>query len=61
MVEVLAMPFTIKVPALAVIEPIATSEVLAVMVDVLAMPLTVRVPTLAVIEPLVIKEFDISI
>jgi hypothetical protein len=60
-VDVLAMPFTVRVPTLAVIEPTATSEVLAVIVDVLAMPLTVRVPTLAVIEPLVIKEFEISI
>jgi hypothetical protein len=45
------IPFTVSVPALAVIDPTATSEVLAVMVDVLAMPFTVKVPTLAVIEP----------
>ena len=38
-------------PALAVIEPTATSDVLAVMVEVLAMPFTVSVPTLAVIDP----------
>ena len=45
------MPVTVRVPALAVIEPIATSEVLAVMVEVLAMPFTISVPALAVIEP----------
>jgi hypothetical protein len=41
----------IKVPALAVIDPMAISEVLAVIVDVLAIPFTDRVPTLAVIDP----------
>ena len=45
------MPFTVNVPALAVMDPCATNEVLAVMVDVLAMPFTVKVPALAVIEP----------
>jgi len=48
---VLAIPFTVKVPALAVIEPTATKDVLAVLVDVLAMPLIVKVPALAVTEP----------
>jgi hypothetical protein len=38
-------------PALAVIEPIATIDVLAVSVEVLARPLTVSTPALAVIEP----------
>eukprot|EP00613_Pedinella_sp_CCMP2098_P002532 CAMPEP_0171634412 /NCGR_PEP_ID=MMETSP0990-20121206/25908_1 /TAXON_ID=483369 /ORGANISM="non described non described, Strain CCMP2098" /LENGTH=62 /DNA_ID=CAMNT_0012205565 /DNA_START=127 /DNA_END=312 /DNA_ORIENTATION=- len=39
------------VPALAVMEPCATIEVLKVTVDVLARPLTVKVPALAVIDP----------
>jgi len=51
MVEVLAMPLTVRVPALAVIDPTATRDVLAVMVDVLAIPFTINVPALAVIEP----------
>ena len=51
MVDVLAMPFTVKVPALAVMEPCATNEVLAVIVDVLAIPFTVNMPALAVMEP----------
>ena len=38
-------------PALAVIEPSATTEVLAVMVDELAMPRIVSVPALAVMDP----------
>ena len=50
-VDVLAMPFTVNVPALAVIDPSATNEVLAVMVEVLAMPFTVKVPALAVMDP----------
>ena len=50
-VDVLARPFTVRVPALAVIEPWATNEVLRVTVDVLASPFTVSVPALAVIEP----------
>jgi len=45
------MPDTVNVPALAVIEPSATNDVLKVTVDVLAMPFTVNVPALAVIEP----------
>jgi hypothetical protein len=49
------------VPALAVIEPIATSDVLAVIVEVLAMPFTVKVPALAVIDPPMRIEFDNSI
>jgi hypothetical protein len=61
MVDELAIPLTIKIPALAVIDPMVTSEVLAVMVDVLAMPLTVNVPTLAVTDPPEMIEFDISI
>jgi len=48
---VLAMPCTVRVPALVVMEPSATSEVLKVTLDVLAIPLTVRVPALAVIDP----------
>jgi len=47
----LAMPLTVNVPALVVIEPRTTKEVLAVIVDVLAIPLTVRTPALAVIDP----------
>ena len=50
-VAVLAMPCTDKVPALAVIEPNVTSEVLKVTVEVLERPFTVKVPALAVIEP----------
>jgi hypothetical protein len=50
-VACVAIPLTVRVPALAVIEPMATSEVLAVIVDVLAMPFTMSVPALAVIEP----------
>ncbi len=51
MVDVLAMPLTVSVPALAVIEPTATIDVLAVIVEVLATPLTVRTPALAVTDP----------
>ena len=47
----LAIPSTVKVPALAVIEPNVTSEVLKVTVEVLERPFTVKVPALAVIEP----------
>ena len=47
--EVLMMPSTVMVPALAVMEPRATIEVLSVTVEVLAMPFTVIVPALAVI------------
>ncbi len=50
-VAALAMPLTVNVPALVVIEPRTTNEVLAVIVDVLAIPLTVRTPPLAVIDP----------
>jgi len=50
-VDVLARPLTVRVPALAVMDPWATIEVLSVTVDVLASPLTVKVPALAVIEP----------
>jgi hypothetical protein len=50
-VEVLAIPFTVNVPALAVIDPSATIDVLAVIVDVLAMPLIVSVPADAVTDP----------
>ena len=50
-VDVIMMPLTVKMPALAVMEPRATRDVLAVMVDELAMPFTVKVPALAVIEP----------
>ena len=45
------MPLTVKVPELAVSEPTATIEVLAVTVDVLARPLIVNIPALAVTEP----------
>ena len=38
-------------PALAVIEPVATTDPLRVIVDELVMPLTVKTPALAVIEP----------
>lgn len=37
-VDELKMPLTVSVPALAVMEPSATSDVLAVIVDVLAIP-----------------------
>jgi len=53
-VDVLAMPDTVKVPALAVIEPrcaVVTYSVGEVIVEVLLIPLTVKVPALAVIEP----------
>ena len=46
-----AMPLTVSVPALAVIDPTATIDVLAVTVDVLVKPLIVSTPLLAVIEP----------
>ena len=45
------IPLIESVPALAVIEPRATIDVLAVIVEVLAMPFTLRVPALAVIDP----------
>jgi len=45
------IPLIVRVPALAVMEPMATSDVLAVIVDMLARPLTVRVPALAVTDP----------
>ena len=41
----------VSVPALAVIDPVATTEPANVIVDELVMPLTVNVPLLAVIEP----------
>jgi hypothetical protein len=41
----------VRVPALDVIDPSATTEVLAVTVDVLARPCTTRTPALAVIDP----------
>lgn len=47
----LAIPWTVRVPALTVMDPSATIDVLAVMVDMLAIPLTVRTPALAVIDP----------
>ena len=50
-VEVLKIPLIVSTPALAVIDPRATTDVLAVMVDVLATPFTVSVPALAVIDP----------
>jgi len=50
-VEELAIPFTVNVPALAVIDPTATIEVLAVIVEVPTIPLIVSVPALAVIDP----------
>ena len=40
----LEMPLTVSVPALVVIDPRATSDVLKVTVDVLEMPFTVNVP-----------------
>ena len=51
-----AIPATVNVPALAVIDPSATSEVLAVIAtvviaNVLAIPCTVSVPALAVMDP----------
>ena len=51
MVEELKMPWTVSVPELAVIDPIATKDVLAVIVEELAIPFTVNVPALAVTEP----------
>ena len=45
------MPLTVRVPALVVIDPRATNDVLKVTVDVLEMPLTVKVPALEVIDP----------
>jgi len=45
------IPATVRAPVLAVIEPRATTEVLAVIVDELKIPSTVNVPALAVIEP----------
>ena len=45
------MPVTVRIPALAVIDPSAIIEVLRVTVDILAMPLTIKTPALAVIEP----------
>ena len=56
-----AIPSTVNVPALAVMEPRPTIEVLKVTVDVLAMPLTVSVPTLAVIDPPEIRDPESSI
>jgi len=53
-VEVLEIPLTVKVPALAVIDPrcaVVTYNVGDVIVDVLAIPVTVKVPALAVIDP----------
>ena len=50
--DVLIMPLTVNLPALAVIEPKATIEVLAVIVEVLATPLIVKIPLLAVMEPM---------
>jgi len=50
-VDELAIPFTVNVPALAVREPTATIEVLAVIVDMLAIPLIVNTPALAVNDP----------
>jgi hypothetical protein len=46
----------VRVPALEVIEPNATSEVLAVIVDVLAMPLIIKTPALAVIDPITSRD-----
>ena len=50
-VDVLAMPLIVNDPALAVIDPRTTRDVLSVTVDVLAIPLTVKVPALAVTDP----------
>ena len=44
------IPLIESVPALAVIEPRATIDVLAVIVEVLAMPFTINVPSLRVLE-----------
>jgi len=63
-VDVLAMPDTVKVPALAVIEPrcaVVTYSVGEVIVEALAIPFTVKVPVDAVIDPPVINEFETSI
>ena len=43
MVDVHVMPLIVRKPTLAVIEPTATSDVLAVNVELLAMPLNHRV------------------
>ena len=51
MVDELVMPRTVRTPALVVMDPMATSDVLAVIVDELVMPLMVRTPALAVTEP----------
>jgi len=53
-VAIEAIPATVNVPALAVIEPrcaVVTYKVGEVIVEVLAIPVTVNVPALAVIEP----------
>jgi len=53
-VDVLAMPFTVSVPPLAVIDPrsaVVTNSAGAVITAALAMPLVVNVPALAVIIP----------
>ena len=49
----LAIPVTVNVPALAVIDPAATKDELpvSVMLEELVMPLTVIIPALAVIDP----------
>jgi hypothetical protein len=47
----LYIPVIVNVPALAVIEPRATNDVLAVIVEILAKPLMVRTPALAVTDP----------
>jgi len=49
--DALAIPLTVRVPALAVIEPRAIMEVLRVTVDILVIPFTIKTPALAVIEP----------
>ena len=50
MLDVLAEPFTVDGPALAVIEPRATSFMLTVMADVLPKPFIVNGPALVVID-----------
>ena len=50
MVDVLAMPFAVRMRTLVVIEQKATCGVHDVMVDVHAMPFTIDVPALVVVE-----------
>jgi hypothetical protein len=53
-VDVLASPFTVRVPELAVIDPrcpIVMYMVGAVIVDILEIPRIVRTPVLAVTDP----------